>query len=310
MPYPLLSVKKIWDKADHSAFTDLIFYKDQFYCAFRESSSHQDGTRGLLRIITSPDAMLWKSASLISDPVDDLRDPKLSIDPIGRLVLNCGVLTQEKELGSRIAFSPDGVGWTALKPILPEHEWLWRLTWRRGYAYGVTYRKKDPTDPKSQRQVALYRTRNGLEYEKITDWDVPGYPSEVTLRFKDDETMVALVRRDGRADRVAWVGESQPPYDAWNWQPLNMHLGAPDFLILDDQTLLASGRLLTVCPYGFMEKTILGEIEGNRITSIQVLPSSLDCSYPGMVIKEQILYLSYYSSHEDKSAIYLARFSM
>ena len=32
----LISVTKISDRAPHSAFTDLIYWKDQFVCAFRE----------------------------------------------------------------------------------------------------------------------------------------------------------------------------------------------------------------------------------------------------------------------------------
>lgn len=37
------------------------------------------------------------------------------------------------------------------------------------------------------------------------------------------------------------------------------------------------------------------------------LPSSGDSSYPGLVWHDNLLWVSYYSSHEGKSAIYLAR---
>jgi hypothetical protein len=37
------------------------------------------------------------------------------------------------------------------------------------------------------------------------------------------------------------------------------------------------------------------------------LPSSGDSSYPGMVWHQGLLWISYYSSHEGKTAIYLAR---
>jgi hypothetical protein len=37
------------------------------------------------------------------------------------------------------------------------------------------------------------------------------------------------------------------------------------------------------------------------------LPSGGDTSYPGMVWHEGILWMSYYSSHEGKTSIYLAR---
>jgi hypothetical protein len=37
------------------------------------------------------------------------------------------------------------------------------------------------------------------------------------------------------------------------------------------------------------------------------LPSARDTSYPGMVIRDDILYVTYYSSHEQKTAIYFAK---
>ena len=37
------------------------------------------------------------------------------------------------------------------------------------------------------------------------------------------------------------------------------------------------------------------------------LPSGGDCSYPGMVWHEGLLWMSYYSSHEGKTSIYLAK---
>ena len=34
----LVEAKPIWDKAPHCAFTDLIYWKNQFVCAFREGA--------------------------------------------------------------------------------------------------------------------------------------------------------------------------------------------------------------------------------------------------------------------------------
>ena len=35
-------------------------------------------------------------------------------------------------------------------------------------------------------------------------------------------------------------------------------------------------------------------------------PSSGDCSYPGLVWHDRLLWMSYYSTHEGHTAIYLA----
>ena len=60
----LESVAKISDRAPHSAFTDLVFHKGQFVCAFREGRAHvsSDGT---IRVLTSKDGNDWQSAASI-----------------------------------------------------------------------------------------------------------------------------------------------------------------------------------------------------------------------------------------------------
>src|SRR5690554_6264444 len=79
-------VSKIWDKADHNAFTDLIRFNDAFYCTFREASGHvvnPGQENGSIRVIKSPDGKEWKSVALLKKEGLDLRDPKLSIRPDG-----------------------------------------------------------------------------------------------------------------------------------------------------------------------------------------------------------------------------------
>ena len=55
-------------------------------------------------------------------------------------------------------------------------------------------------------------------------------------------------------------------------------------------------------------KMILAKITNTGdLTKLVTLPSEGDCSYPGMVIKDNILYVSYYSTHEGKTAIYFTK---
>ena len=42
-------------------------------------------------------------------------------------------------------------------------------------------------------------------------------------------------------------------------------------------------------------------------SSILELPSGGDCSYPGLYWEDDLLHVTYYSSHEGKAAIYYAR---
>ena len=73
----------------------------------------------------------------------DLRDPKLSITPDGRLMMVMGGSYYEgttlKGRHPRVAFSKDGKTWTPPKKVLEPEEWLWRVTWHDGVCYGTSY---------------------------------------------------------------------------------------------------------------------------------------------------------------------------
>ncbi len=62
----LVSVTRIWDQAQHSAFTDLIRFRDKWFCIFREGKQHGHGDKGKIRIIESGDGNRWVSAALLS----------------------------------------------------------------------------------------------------------------------------------------------------------------------------------------------------------------------------------------------------
>src|SRR5438105_4853006 len=64
-PVKLVKVKKIWDRAPHNAFTDLVRFRDQWFCVFREGKKHVSPD-GALRVITSKDGETWESAALIT----------------------------------------------------------------------------------------------------------------------------------------------------------------------------------------------------------------------------------------------------
>ena len=42
-----------------------------------------------------------------------------------------------------------------------------------------------------------------------------------------------MVRRE-KADRGTYWGISKPPYTEWTWTNLNVFVGGPDFIILED----------------------------------------------------------------------------
>jgi len=60
----LIEVHKIWDQAPHSAFTDLVRFRDRWFCVFREGKAHVSPD-GVLRVISSADGTQWESEAVI-----------------------------------------------------------------------------------------------------------------------------------------------------------------------------------------------------------------------------------------------------
>ena len=121
--------------------------------------------------------------------------------------------------------------------------------------------------------------------------------------FNDDKAF-ALVRRD--ADSYsAQLGLSTFPYKKWNWIDLGRYIGGPVMLRLDNDFALVAGRIVK---HGRLVTGLLKmKLSNGELEELLILPSAGDNSYPGLVFKEGLLYLSYYSSHEDnKSCVYLA----
>ncbi len=298
----LLSLARIWDAAPHNAFTDLIRFQEKWYCSFRESEGHVGGD-GKTRILVSADGETWRSATLLEEAGIDLRDPKLCVTPDGRLmcVMGGSVYRGKDFLGRqpRVSFSTDGLDWSAPERILEEGDWLWRVTWHKNRAYGITYKLFEKNQP--ERILELTTSEDGIRFERIAFLNVPDKPNETTLRFLDDDRMVALVRREG-GDTAGWIGVSAPPYTQWDWKQTAYRLGGPNFIQTPDGRFWAGTRY-----YGRETGMVLCRMTLDGLEPALLLPSGGDCSYPGMVWHDGLLWMSYYASHEGKSAIYLAK---
>jgi hypothetical protein len=297
----IVSVEKVWDKGGHNAFTDLVRFDDRWFLTFREADGHVRGD-GAIRVIVSKDGEAWESAALLTEDGVDLRDPKLSITPDNRLMLLMGGSIyrdgEYKGRRPRVSFSADAAKWTKPEPVLEEGDWLWRLTWHDRSGYGVSYYGGGGSN--GQRGCTLYRTIDGLSYEKIVGWEVDGC-SETTLRFELDGTMFAMVRGEGDP-KMGFIGRSRPPYTDWTWKEAGQRFGGPEFTILPNGQMWAGSR-----HYGDEQTTVVARMTPDSYEPVLTLPSGGDTSYPGFVFHDGLLWMSYYASHEGKTNIYLAK---
>lgn len=295
----LVESEKIWDQAPHNAFTDLVRFKDRWYCVFREGQTHVSPD-GALRVITSADGNSWESAALITSDDSDLRDAKLTVTPDGRLML-CGAEAlhdKSRHTHQSLAwFSDDGHTWSDRYEIGDPDVWLWRITWHDGTAYGIGYGTRD------DRFVRLYSSSDGKQFRTVVErlYD-EGYPNESSIVF-DGDTAYCLLRRDGKPSS-GLLGISQPPYTEWEWKDLGTQIGGPHMIRLPDGRLVAAVRL-----YDQRVRTSLCWVDpaSGKLTEFLELPSGGDTSYAGLALHDDLLWISYYSSHEGKTSIYLAK---
>lgn len=306
----LVSLSKIWSEAPHSAFGDLVRFRQQWVCVFREANGHVAAKGreddGRLRVITSSDGQRWTPAALIAEAGVDLRDPHLSVTPDDRLMITAG--GSEYPGGvfqgrhSRVLFSKDARQWTAPAKVLERGEWLWRVTWSGKTAYGVAKRGNPPDSP---RRTRLVKSEDGLAWQPVVDLEIPG-GDETTIRFDRHGRMIAFMRRVSDDGDKAMIGVSAAPYRDWQWTRSGHFVGGPNFIVLGDGRLLGGGR---VFENGDPKKprTQIGFLNETSFTPSLTLESSGDNSYPAFVEHQGAVWTMYYSSHEGKAQIYLAR---
>ncbi|QDT52507.1 hypothetical protein Pan44_05190 [Caulifigura coniformis] len=302
----IVEVRRIWDAAPHNAFTDLVWRDGHWFCVFREGAKHVSPD-GALRVLSSTDGATWSSSALIRSTDSDLRDAKISIAPGNRLML-CGAGALHEPVNgmrhqSYVWYSEDGRDWGEPIPIGDPGFWLWRIVWHDDIAYAVGY---STALDRSTRTTRLYRSTDGRTFEVIVP-ELNGAgrsPGESSLLFDSDGSSLCIVRHDDPKEPAALLGSSRSPYREWTWKSLQTRLGGPQVIRLPDGRLVVGGRDSIgppECNLWWLDP------ETAKLTTLATLPSGGDTSYPGLVFRDGLLWVSYYSSHEEKTSIYLAK---
>jgi len=299
----LLESRKIWDAAAHNAFTDLLRHNDRWYCVFREGKAHVSPD-GALRVLTSKDGERWESLALIESSKYDLRDAKLVVTPSGELMLNGAGMIADAEV-RYTSFSwfskDDGKTWSKEYTIGDPGFWLWRAHWHQGKVYSMGY---DTQRDRAKRTLRFYRSEDGRKFETLVEKvSAPVGCGEDTILFLEDGSALCLLRHE-TGNKLAQLGVSKPPYTDWSWRDTNHRIGGPNMIQLSDGRILAAVRL-----YDGGTRTSLCWLDPKtaQLTEALKLPSGGDTSYPGLVMHDGVLWVSYYSSHEGKTSIYLAK---
>lgn len=307
-------IRRITDlNEDNKAFTDLVYFDNQFFLAFRESDKHAYGRDGIIKVYNSPDGSTWDLIKEFTVNGTDLRDPKFSVNENALTLYIHGSKYQDKKVTElsdyNSIFSSSG-SWSEMKnvvlnniksndsKILGNESWPWRVTWYNKKAYSIGYNASGIFD--------LYESDEGNFFKNVRSFqNIGGLPTESTLRVTDQGDFFILARRN---NGNALIGRTNDPNGLWDWSaeiPI-FNFGGPNFLFTENDNMLISGRendQLILGEYDVVEKTY------NRLL---ILKSGGDCGYAGMVRKDNFLWISYYSSHESSegSSIYIAKINL
>lgn len=293
----LLWVNRAWNAGKHNAFTDLCYFRQRYYLVFRQASSHHSKD-GVLRIMNSVQGKKWRTVAVLQNPVADLRDGKLTVTPDGKLQLLAAAAFHDKTqqtYQSYLWHSTDGKTWPEPQAVGEAEYWVWRLSWLRDQAYAVAYKCG------SDRHIRLYQQKASAQFEVIAPRIyAEGYANEAALLFDNQDTAWCLLRKDPDHGQL---GHSLPPYTHWQWLDVGCRIGGPQAIFTADGKMLAVVRL-----YNETVRTSLVTLDQStgELTEIMALPSGGDTSYAGMVLQQNKLLISYYSSHQGRSSIYTA----
>lgn len=293
--------EKVWSSAPHNGFTDLVRYKDRWFCAIREGSAHRSAD-GSIRILTSTDGEIWKPAARISSSAGDLRYPKLSAASDGRLFLVAieerqGIVWERHQ--SAIWTSPDGRNWGAPVAVCEPNMQLGRLTWHNRMAFAAAYSNV------RDEFLRIYGAPAIDKFAALTPKQLEGQaPAEASIVFPQGDDALCLAQRDAKGATAA-LGRAKPPYRGWLWTDLNVRLETPNMIVLPDDRIVVAGRTAS----GGASRLALFWLdqEDNRLREFLTLPSNGDAGYPGLAWHDGLLWVSYHSSQEGTAGIYIAK---
>jgi len=309
----LLDIKRVSKPAAHCAFTDLIENPfdesgNTVMCCYRQATNHVSADGILIVLTIDKHTFQVKNRAAIREDNADLRDPKFSYHN-KRLMLTTYAKTYS-ESGAMTTqmltyFSTNGLSWSGKNSFGKSGWWLWNHTWFNSQAYGFAYNRPSNAislykgDPTRSMQPCVENVFSLKKQGK-------GYPNESTILFDNSGNASVFLRRD--ADTFsAQFGTSTPPFTQWSWHDLGIYIGGPAAVALKNDLFIVAGRHVDWATRAFSTKLWLFNANVKQLSELCTLPSSGDTSYPGLVVENNLVYVSYYSCHIDNQArVYMA----
>ncbi|MCD6231522.1 hypothetical protein J7K28_02670 [Candidatus Aerophobetes bacterium] len=323
----IMNIRKIYTDGRHNAFTDIEHWKGYYYVCFRNAGRHAvPGDYGDVFVIRSSDLKSWNVCVRLSagDKHDD-RDPallnmgdELAVFFGSSYPKKPGELLYEKRRNRRIqsfaSFTSDGINWSSPQPIYEENFWLWQVENSAGSFYGVAH------DDWGTDKLAW--SINGRDWKTIWEFASNKFQFGEAGLWITDKRMYLVIRSPKSSTNMAILAQSEPPYKKWDIKELNYTVHSPVIRSVKGELWIAGRACSKQLPSSILpselsqEKvkalvhfdkrlsktpdwyTALWRLKNDQLEPILVLPSRGDCAYPGLVVEENRVLMSYYSQHD------------
>jgi len=283
-------VECIWWDGYHNAFSDIVEFKGNYYCTFRHGTQHSLQGKGEIYILRSSNLKNWELIKKFP-PLEDSRDPKFFIfkEKLGVLFFAYPDINTIKIRDAYISYTEDGENFSSLIKIFQDNLCFWRIRNYKGKLYATAYSSGEDKDNWGS---YLFASEDGENFEKISTIVKGEYANETDLLFEENKCY-AIVRRENRQTPVLAISEY--PFEKWENYPLNEIVQGPHILKYRGKIYIA-GRIYK---NERAETGILNlDVDRKKLEFEIILPSGGDTSYCGSIVKNDKIYLSYYSQHE------------
>jgi hypothetical protein len=292
---------KIWDRAPHNAFTDITFFKGKYYVVFREGARHESND-GAIRVLSSDDAYIFNENNRFDNRKFDLRDPKIiNYNDSLLYILYCMADRDNKVICTVLRSSTDGTNWSNETIFTQKNSWwLWSLYNYKGRLISGGYNFFKATFVNIY-QFDNIRTRNftGLRQGFYGNHN----PGETTFASSaDGDTLFTAIRTKYPFPTAIGYSTGDSTLGKWTWKEQDCIVtGGPRLFYLKN-----IGLFLVTRDINFRTSVFWVNTKTFETKKVFTLPSGGDNGYPGITVNKNKLVISYYSSHEGPTSIYIA----
>ena len=292
-----LEVRTVYANGKHNAFTAMRRFQGELWLAFRSGDAHNSATADVL-VLRSKDGKEWQPGHKLDVAKDD-RDPQF-VATEKRLFLYCPAMNGAT-LTTWLTYTDDGKTWSAPVAVYEPQFILWKPLVHDGTFYAAAH-KKDETAAGKGRAVHLVKSTDGVKWEKVSTIRAGNWESETTLLFDARHHATAFLRQKYGSPQ-AQILESDPPYAEWRARPADApHFSGHSVHTFRGVTYLLSRTLVA----GKATGSRIYVFAGGKLTPYCDLPAGGDCAYLEAVEDGANMLVSYYSTHEGTTNIYLA----